>query len=142
MSAIYGLVGFGNDAMLTAMGDRLLHRGTTRAEWQAGREVRFGCVLHRDALPPMQSAGKSVVGDVDIFATDSLRERLALAGLRFESELQEELVLRAYENAGPACLGEFNGYFAIAVWDEKERVLTLARDPTGFRPLFVWQEGS
>jgi asparagine synthase (glutamine-hydrolysing) len=90
----------------------------------------------------MQSAGKSVVGDVDIFATDSLRERLALAGLRFESDLQEELVLRAYENAGPACLGEFNGYFAIAVWDEKERVLTLARDPTGFRPLFVWQEGS
>jgi asparagine synthase (glutamine-hydrolysing) len=31
--------------------------------------------------------------------------------------------------------------FAVAVWDRRDRSLTLARDPLGIKPLFVTEQG-
>lgn len=46
------------------------------------------------------------------------------------------IVLAAWSRWRERCFDKLAGDFAIAVWDKAERRLTLARDPTGQRPLF------
>ncbi len=38
---------------------------------------------------------------------------------------------------GAGCLSSLSGGFAAAIWDRRNNVLWLARDPTGTRPLFL-----
>src|SRR5207253_7240210 len=51
-----------------------------------------------------------------------------------------EVALAAYKKWGAACLDRFNGMFAFAIWDTRERVLFLARDRFGVKPLFTRHE--
>ena len=51
------------------------------------------------------------------------------------------IVLKAWLNWQERCFDRFAGEFAIAVWDKAEQRLTLARDPTGQRPLFYAVQG-
>jgi asparagine synthase (glutamine-hydrolysing) len=45
-------------------------------------------------------------------------------------------VIHAYEEWGEACLDRFNGMFAFAIFDRKQRRLFLARDRFGVKPLY------
>jgi len=47
-----------------------------------------------------------------------------------------ELLLNSWTRDGVGCLERLIGDFAVAVFDKKERTLTLARDAAGQRPLF------
>jgi asparagine synthase (glutamine-hydrolysing) len=47
-----------------------------------------------------------------------------------------ETILTAYEKLGPACLNEFDGMFAIAIYDRQKQELFLARDRAGKKPLY------
>ena len=49
-------------------------------------------------------------------------------------------LLAAWPEAGAGALAELDGPFALALWDRRDKVLWLARDPMGVRPLF-WAEG-
>ena len=51
------------------------------------------------------------------------------AGTRSARATDTEVVLRAYEEWGPACLERFNGMFAFAVWDARERELFARARP-------------
>src|SRR5256885_14141731 len=42
MSAVYGILGDADAAELKAVGDRLAHRGSARAEWSPAPGVHFG----------------------------------------------------------------------------------------------------
>ncbi|MGE0445035.1 MAG: asparagine synthetase B [Vicinamibacterales bacterium] len=46
------------------------------------------------------------------------------------------LVGRAYEAWGERCFARFDGAFACAIWDARERRLLLARDQIGLKPLY------
>ena len=50
-----------------------------------------------------------------------------------------EVIVHAYEQWGPDCVERFNGQFAFALWDRRQRRLFLARDRFGIRPLFLAQ---
>lgn len=63
----------------------------------------------------------------------------ALGGERSPGDA--EVLLRAWEAWGPACLERLDGAWAIAVWDRQEQVLWLARDSLGLRPLFYCAKG-
>lgn len=52
------------------------------------------------------------------------------------------LVAKAYENWGPTAHERLCGDFSIILWDERERRLTLARDPLGVRTLLYHFDGT
>ena len=85
---------------------------------------------------PMRSAGSgvSVVFNGEIFNHVELRQELR--GYRFRTRSDTEVILAAYERWGLGCVERFNGQWAFALWDPRDRVLRLSRDRVGVRPLY------
>jgi len=62
--------------------------------------------------------------------------RKKLNNINWKSKTDTEVILHAYMKYGPKCLEMFNGMFAIAIWDNIEKKLFLARDRVGIKPLY------
>jgi asparagine synthase (glutamine-hydrolysing) len=75
----------------------------------------------------------------EVYNYRELRTDLEGLGYRFRTRSDTEVVLRAYEAWGPACVERFNGQFAFAVWDGPAGTLFLARDHLGITPLHYAQ---
>jgi asparagine synthase (glutamine-hydrolysing) len=75
----------------------------------------------------------------EIFNYIELREELANKGYGFATRSDTEVILNAYREYGEDCVHRFNGEWAFALWDTKERKLFLSRDRSGVRPLFYTQ---
>ncbi|MBA2687220.1 MAG: asparagine synthase (glutamine-hydrolyzing) [Gemmatimonadaceae bacterium] len=60
---------------------------------------------------------------------------------RLQSASDINLIPHFYEEYGLDAFRELRGMFAAAVWDESRKLLTLARDRAGKKPLFYAQVG-
>jgi asparagine synthase (glutamine-hydrolysing) len=69
-----------------------------------------------------------------------LRAELIKIGHSFKTNGDTEVVLKSYKEWGPESLSRFEGDFAIAIWDNRERKLFLARDRFGVKPLYYADE--
>jgi asparagine synthase (glutamine-hydrolysing) len=136
-------------AALIAMRDRLRHRGPDSDGVFVSPEARAGLGFRRlriiDLTPnagqPMtnEDGTVQVVFNGEIYNFQELRQRLAGRGHRFRSRSDTETIVHLYEEKGADCVEDLDGMFAIAVWDERARRLTLARDRAGKKPLFVYR---
>jgi asparagine synthase (glutamine-hydrolysing) len=80
-----------------------------------------------------------IVFNGEIYNFRELRRDLEARGARFSTRSDTEVILRAYEAEGPACVKRLRGMFAFAILDERARRLFLARDRVGIKPLhYVW----
>jgi len=77
-----------------------------------------------------------IIFNGEIYNYIDLRPGLEQRGHQFSTNSDTEVILHLYEELGPACLKQFNGQFAIAIWDARAQTLFLARDRVGIRPLF------
>ncbi|WP_257307352.1 asparagine synthase (glutamine-hydrolyzing) [Geothrix campi] len=82
-----------------------------------------------------------IVFNGEVYNHPELRWELERRGHRFTTACDTETVLHAYEEYGVDCLARFNGQFALAIWDARNRALLLARDRLGVRPLFYTVAG-
>lgn len=82
-----------------------------------------------------------IVCNGEVFNYVELRAELEGRGHRFSTHTDTEAILHLYEDLGPKCLHRLNGQFALAIWDERDRSLFLARDRVGIRPVFYTQSG-
>ena len=57
-------------------------------------------------------------------------------GYRFFSEGDTEVILKAWHAWGEGCCERLHGMFAFGLWDMNRRVLFLARDRFGVKPLY------
>ena len=78
----------------------------------------------------------TVVYNGELYNTEELRRDLTALGHRFVGHSDTEVLLHAYAQWGEGCLDRFNGIFAFAVWEQRNRRLFLARDRMGVKPLF------
>ena len=131
MGVLYGIVGSFDSAAADAMAARLRHRSEQLVHSRLNEGVLFGTGLRADQAELHQRDGLTLVGDIDIYNADEIAHELSV-----ESELPEELLLAAWRRWGPDCLGRMNGDFALAIHDERDGSVTLARDISGARPVF------
>ncbi len=82
-----------------------------------------------------------IVFNGEIYNFRELRSELEAAGARFRTKSDTEVILRAYEADGPACVSRLRGMFALAILDERHRRLVLARDRAGIKPLVYSWDG-
>ena len=125
--------------------NRLIHRGPDGAgEWMC-EGVWFGhrrlavLDLSSDGRQPMVSAsGRYVLTyNGEVYNYLGIRSDLEQAGVVFHGHSDTEVVLAACECWGiESALTHFEGMFAFSLYDIQERVLWLARDPMGIKPLY------
>ncbi|MBC7545645.1 MAG: asparagine synthase (glutamine-hydrolyzing) [Candidatus Sericytochromatia bacterium] len=74
----------------------------------------------------------------EIYNYLELMPELEALGYRFRSQSDSEVLLYAYAAWGEACLHRFNGMFAFAIWDDRDKRLFAARDRLGVKPFYYW----
>ncbi len=149
MCGIAGIVGpTPSRAVLDAMLATLEHRGPDDRGVHEGDGVALG--MTRLAIidlvtgrQPMRSddGAATIVYNGEIYNFRAVRADLEARGHRFRTQSDTEVVLRAWEADGEACVERLRGMFAFAIWDARRRSLFLARDRVGKKPLYYWQGG-
>lgn len=72
----------------------------------------------------------------ELYNTPELRTELMLRGHEFVGHSDTEVLLHAYLEWKTDAFARLNGIFAFAIWEKRERRLTLCRDRLGVKPLF------
>jgi asparagine synthase (glutamine-hydrolysing) len=133
-----------DNAVLTRARDTLSNRGPDGAgTWIDGpvglahRRLSILDLSDRGAQPMTGADGSLVVTfNGEIYNYQQLRTQLAAEGHTFATQTDTEVILAAYRHWGRQCVNHFNGMFAFALWDANRRVLFLARDRIGVKPLY------
>lgn len=144
MCGIAGFFGDGDRRDLERMTDALAHRGPDgRGLFQDGRLAlghrRLSIIDVRDGAQPMTDPanGNVIVYNGEIYNHLELRRELEKLGHVFHTGHSDtETLLHAFGQWGTGCLGRLNGMFAFAIYQPAQKLLWLARDRFGEKPLF------
>src|SRR5947209_11701498 len=131
--------------------DAMAARGPDGAgAWISG-DGRVALASRRLAILDLSDAGAQPMASADgwlhlvlngeIYNFAELRRELEAEGVRFRSRSDTEVVLALYARDGAAMLGRLRGMYGLALWDEREKSLLLARDLLGIKPLYLSEEG-
>jgi asparagine synthase (glutamine-hydrolysing) len=127
--------------------DRLIHRGPDDSGYFIDGDFGFG--MRRLSIidvegghQPIFSADEryAIVFNGEIFNHPQLRRELE-QGYTFKTDHSDtETILAAFLRWGDEAWLRLEGMYAVAIWDRRERLLTLARDAVGIKPLFVTEQ--
>lgn len=88
---------------------------------------------------PNEDNTLQVIFNGEIYNYIELREELLALGHVFRTHSDTEVIVHAYEQWGTECVSRFNGMFAFAIVNIREKTLFLARDHLGIKPLYyIW----
>lgn len=87
---------------------------------------------------PMHSTDRNtiIIYNGELHNTPELRTELMSRGHEFVGHSDTEVLLHAYLEWKTDAFARLNGIFAFAIWEKRERRLTLCRDRLGVKPLF------
>ena len=147
VGAAPSLAGSNIDAIAKAMAESLAHRGPDdQGVWydsDAGVALAHRRLSIIDLSPaghqPMVCAdGRYVISyNGEVYSYQPIGAELAARGHKFRGHSDTEVILESFAASGiEATLKRMIGMFAIALWDRRERTLTLMRDRLGIKPLY------
>lgn len=133
-------------SLVEAMNRSTLHRGPegSRALEVGGITLGQNRLAIIDLSPlgaqPMEDASGRyvVVYNGELYNYRELRAELA--SYPFRSESDTEVLLVAWSAWGVEALSRLNGIFAFALYDKKDGTLYLARDRSGIKPLYTYED--
>ena len=130
----------------------MVHRGPDDGGFWWSPDGNVGLAQRRLAIIDLSPGGHqpmhdeenrlSIVFNGEIYNYVDLRDALKAKGHKFRTQSDTEVVLAAYAEWGLECLSHLNGMFAIALYDERNKLLFLARDRAGEKPLFYSATGN
>ncbi len=149
MCGVAGIYNFNESLInledLKVFTDSMSHRGPDGAGYELLNEGSLGMGHRRLSILDLSDAGKqpfhylnryTIVYNGEIFNFNEIKIELMAKGYQFQSETDTEVLIAAYDCYGLDCLNFFNGMWAFALWDDKEKKLLLSRDRFGVKPLY------
>ena len=146
-----GICGFSwnDEALIRKMADRIVHRGPDQEGFFCTDSMSLG--FRRLSIIDLSAAGHQPMSDPtgrywlvyngEVYNYLELRQELEREGRVFRTHTDTEVVLQAFIAWGPACLGRFNGMWALAIYDRGNGKLFCARDRYGIKPFHYVCEG-
>lgn len=148
MCAINGF-NFENETLIKKMIYATKHRGPDDEGYFCDDDVSLGNArlsiidLSEKGRQPIWNEDKTIciVLNGEIYNFKKLREDLEERGHIFFSDTDTEVIMHLYEDYGKRCVDFLNGIFAFAIWDKNKKMLFLARDRVGVKPLYYYFDG-
>jgi asparagine synthase (glutamine-hydrolysing) len=151
MCGIAGFIGAasGSDigTIAEAMAKSIAYRGPDdQGIWTDG-ECETALVHRRLSIIDLSAAGHQPMLSADgryvisyngeVYSFQPIAAELAARGHKFRGHPDTEMILESFAvNGIEATLKRMIGMFAIALWDRRDRTLTLMRDRLGIKPLY------
>ncbi|MFQ6082106.1 MAG: asparagine synthase (glutamine-hydrolyzing) [Candidatus Aminicenantia bacterium] len=136
--------------MLTQkMCQTLVHRGPDDEGYYSDEKIALG--MRRLSIidlvtghQPIHNEDKTIwiVFNGEIYNFPELRKQLIKRGHKFYTNSDTETIVHLYEEEGESAVSKLNGMFAFALWDKKKKILLLARDRLGIKPLHFLEQGN
>src|ERR1700719_518724 len=124
------------EARLLTMQRQMQHRGPDDRGVFMSAQSNTGLVNTRLSILDLSPAGHQPMSTPDgryhitfngeIYNFGALRKELGGDGETFKSHSDTEVILKMFVRFGPDCVREFEGMFALAIWDEHEKSCFLA----------------
>src|SRR5256886_7835223 len=150
MYGIVGVVGLADRdrvSPMRRMREAITHRGPDSAGEYCDahsalgvRRLRISDLVTGD--PPQCGEDDRVwtVFNGEIYNFQELRDELSKEGHTFRTRSDTEVIVHLYERDGEAFVEKLDGMFALAVWDTSRRMLVLARDRLGKKPVLIYEK--
>lgn len=153
MCGIAGFTTLGDDrydlqGVIRSMTRALAHRGPDGEGFFQDTGVVLG--HRRLAVIDLEGGGQpmadrqgryELIYNGEVYNYLELRRELEGRGHNLRTQSDTEVVLECLAAAGAGALNEFEGMFALALWDRQKRRLLLARDRLGIKPLYFARHG-
>ncbi len=121
----------------------LVHRGPDDEGYYQSGAIGFGfrrlsIIDLTGGRQPMSDQEKTVwvVFNGEIYNFSELREELERWGHVFRTRSDTEVIVHGYKQWGTGVFNRLNGMFGLAIWDESQKRLILARDPMGIKLVY------
>ena len=131
---------------LKSMTDSLRHRGPDAEGWWCSDDGTVGLGSRRLAILDLSSHGNQpmvssdgryrIVYNGEIYNYKEIRASNAHKRVEYQGHSDTEVVLNHYSLLGERALQDFDGMFALAIWDSAKRELFCARDRFGEKPFY------
>jgi asparagine synthase (glutamine-hydrolysing) len=147
MCGVAGYFGEGNEEILREMTETIRHRGPDDEGFFISDNVglgfrRLSIIDLSTGHQPIFNEDKSIaiIFNGEIYNYLDLKKDLELRH-KFYTATDTEVIVHLYEEYGERVFEKLNGMFAIAIWDDREKKLVLARDRLGKKPLYWARSG-
>ena len=129
--------------LLAQMVQTLYHRGPD----ESGQDIHQGVAMGMRRLSIIDLGGGSqpiynedgtvwTVFNGEIYNFPELKEQLQSRGHVFKTNSDTEVIVHGYEEWGTDVVRHLNGMFGIALHDQRQQKILLARDHLGIKPLY------
>ncbi len=134
-------------AIAEAMDFSLEHRGPDGHDVWIDNETGIALVHRRLAIVDLSPAGHQPMHSADgryvisyngeVYSHLEIRADIEATGHQFRGHSDTEVIVEAVARYGVAATAaRLIGMFAFAIWDKKDRTLTLVRDRLGIKPVY------
>ena len=107
--------------------------------WLAHNRLSIIDLSHNSNQPMVSADGRNaIVFNGAIYNYVEIREELVRLGYQFRTSGDTEVLLTAFAHWGAGAFRRLIGMFALAIHDQADGSITLARDRFGVKPLYFW----
>lgn len=150
MCGIAGAIGNLPTNVIKRMVAKIAHRGPDNLSTLTFNDVHLAHArlsiidLNSKSNQPLWDDEKKacIVFNGEIYNYLVLKEELIAKGYKFNSNGDAEVLLNLYLEYNAALFPKLSGIFAFAIWDNEKKVLLIARDNFGVKPLYYAQNSS
>ena len=97
--------------------------------------------LSKDGHQPMISSCENyiIIYNGEIYNFEEIKKELLLKNYQFHSNTDTEVILNGYIEYREKIVDKLNGMFAFSIYDKTTKELFLARDRSGIKPLYYFE---